>query len=78
MQKIESDNGRERKIHWGPRTLDLDIVLFDDKIISEENLIIPHSDMHNRRFVLEPLCEIAPYYTRPVYKKTVRELSENI
>ena len=78
LQKIESENGRERKVHWGPRTLDLDIVFFDDKIIREENLIIPHCDMHNRKFVLEPLCEIAPYYIHPVYKKTVRELSEYI
>lgn len=78
LQKIELDNNRERKIHWGPRTLDLDIIFFDSIVMSEENLTIPHSDMHNRRFVLEPLCEIAPYVFHPIYKKTVRELLENI
>ncbi len=74
--EIEQEAGRERKVHWGPRTLDLDILLYDDEMISisEPSLEIPHSDMTNRMFVLEPLNEIAPFAVHPVYRKTVREL----
>lgn len=76
LQKIESDNGRVRTIHWGPRTLDLDIVFFDDEIIYSDNLIVPHPDMQNRRFVLEPLCEIAPFFVHPVLKKSISDLKK--
>ena len=70
LHKIEQDAGRERKIHWGPRTLDLDIIFYDDLILDEEDLCIPHIDMQNRDFVLKPLNEITPYkrcllYTSP-------------
>lgn len=74
LHSIEKERGRERLVHWGPRTLDLDIVFYGDECIYNDNLVIPHPDMANRRFVLEPICEIAPYYIHPVKKKTVAEL----
>jgi len=74
IHNIEDKAERRRTIKWGPRTLDLDIILFDDLIISDGVLTIPHAEMHNRLFVLEPLNEIAPYVVHPVYKCTVAEL----
>lgn len=60
-QRIERQQGRERKAErWGPRTLDIDIMLFGDKIISTERLTVPHYDMKNRGFMLWPLFEVAP------------------
>lgn len=73
LHRIEQDAGRVRKVHWGPRTLDLDIIFYDDLVLQSEELCIPHVDMHNRRFVLEPLCEIAPYMRHPVYGWTMME-----
>lgn len=78
MHRIEKQAGRERIIHWGPRTLDLDIIFFDDLIMEREDLCIPHVEMHKRKFVLEPLNEIAPYKRHPVYGKTVREMLEEV
>lgn len=78
LNRIEKEAGRERIIHWGPRTLDLDILLYDDIVLEEDNLCIPHVEMHKRSFVLEPLAEIAPYKRHPVYGKTVREMLEEI
>ncbi len=74
LQQIENKNGRVRTIHWGPRTLDLDILLYDNSVICEDNLVIPHPDMQNRDFVLEPLLEIAPNVVHPVIHKSVSEL----
>lgn len=71
---IEQNAGRERIIHWGPRTLDLDILLYDDLCVDEENLTIPHVEMHLRSFVLEPLAEIAPWLRHPIYQKTVSQM----
>lgn len=76
LHVIEQAAHRERLIHWGPRTLDLDILLYDDEILETEYLIIPHVEMHKREFVLKPLSEIAPYKRHPVYQKTVTELLE--
>lgn len=78
LKRIEKEAGRERIIHWGPRTLDLDILLYDDIVLEEDDLCIPHVEMHKRSFVLEPLAEIAPYKRHPVYGKTVREMLEEI
>ena len=58
LLKIERDAGRVRDVRWGPRTLDLDLLLYDDQIIDAPDLKVPHPRMHERRFVLEPLCEL--------------------
>lgn len=74
LHEIEQDANRTREIHWGPRTLDMDIIFYDDEIISQPDLIVPHVDMANRDFVLKPLAQIAPYKRHPVLKKTVLEM----
>ena len=73
-QGIEQRHGRERKIHWGPRTLDIDIVFYDDLTYGDSDLQIPHIDMQNRYFVLKPLSEIDPGYRHPVLNRTVMQL----
>jgi len=60
MQDIENQQGRIRKEHWGPRTLDLDILMFGEEIIKDDKLTIPHAEIENRSFVLAPLTEIDP------------------
>ena len=65
LQGIEEGMGRRRTLRWGPRIIDLDILLFGDIIIDEEGLIIPHPRLHQRLFVLEPLCEINPDCIHP-------------
>lgn len=74
LHEIEAQAGRERKVHWGPRTLDLDILFYDKLVYESDNLIIPHVDMENRYFVLKPLSEIAPNYRHPILQKTVTQL----
>lgn len=74
IHKIEQKAHRERIVRWGPRTLDLDILLYDDRIVETEELIIPHIEMHMRDFVLKPLSEIAPNKRHPIYKKTVSQM----
>ena len=76
--EIEQEMGRVRFQKKGPRTLDIDILLFDEMILDTPDLTIPHPAMTRRRFVLEPLAEIAPYTTHPVLKKTTRELLEEL
>jgi 2-amino-4-hydroxy-6-hydroxymethyldihydropteridine diphosphokinase len=71
---IEEKMGRRRTRDKGPRTIDIDILLYGDRVIDEPGLKIPHPAMHERRFVLEPLAEIAPEAFHPVLRKTGREL----
>lgn len=74
--EIEQQLGRQRGQKNGPRTIDLDILLFGNSIIEDRGLTIPHPAMHERRFVLEPLAEIAPDAQHPVFKQTIRELHD--
>lgn len=76
LHQIEQEAKRERVVRWGPRTLDLDILLYDDLILDEEELHIPHIEMYKREFVLKPLCQIAPYVRHPVWNRTALELLE--
>lgn len=71
---IEAAANRERLVHWGPRTLDLDIIFYDKLIYEDESLIIPHVDMQNRYFVLKPMNEIAPNFRHPILGRTVAEM----
>ena len=72
--KIENMSGRKRIIRWGPRTLDIDILFYDKLILEDSSLTIPHIDLKNRDFVLEPMAEIAPGFVHPVYKKTINDM----
>ena len=74
LHKMEASAGRERLVHWGPRTLDLDILFYDHLVYHSENLVIPHGDLCNRVFVLEPMNEIDPYFIHPVCGKTIAQL----
>lgn len=74
LHKLEAEAGRERKLHWGPRTLDLDILLYGNAVINQKRLVIPHIDMCNRMFVLKPLCQIAPGMVHPIRRRTVYDL----
>jgi 2-amino-4-hydroxy-6-hydroxymethyldihydropteridine diphosphokinase len=74
LLEIERNLGRERIQKKGPRTIDIDILLADDLVVDSPTLTIPHPAMAQRRFVLEPLAEIAPDATHPVLKKTAQEL----
>lgn len=75
---IEQQMGRQRLQRKGPRTIDIDILLFGDTILDSPELTIPHPAMHQRRFVLQPLAEIAPEARHPVLKKTVQELLDGL
>jgi len=77
-QGIENKLGRVRTVRWGPRTIDLDILIYDGLVIDTVRLKVPHPLMHEREFVLAPLCEIAPDVMHPVLKKTVREMLAGI
>jgi len=73
-QKIERQLGRERRSAKGPRTIDIDILLFGDSVIDSPNLVVPHPRMAGRRFVLEPLAELAPELRHPVLGRSVKDL----
>jgi len=71
--------GRKRLVRWGSRTIDIDLIFYADDIIAiEDKLYIPHPEMQNRRFVLEPLAEIAADYIHPVLKKSIKELLQSL
>ncbi|HAG15077.1 MAG TPA: 2-amino-4-hydroxy-6-hydroxymethyldihydropteridine diphosphokinase [Bacteroidales bacterium] len=73
--KIETDLGRKREqMGYRSRAMDIDILFYDDKIVNEPDLQIPHPQLHKRRFTLEPLCEIMPDFIHPILKKNLHEL----
>jgi 2-amino-4-hydroxy-6-hydroxymethyldihydropteridine diphosphokinase len=75
LKSIECDAGRvDTPIRFGPRILDLDIILYDDLVKNSDDLIIPHPRMHNRRFVLQPICDINSEIVHPVFKKNMQYL----
>lgn len=75
LQIIEHQLGRERKEKWGPRTIDIDILLYDDLITSDDHLTLPHPGIQHRKFVLIPLSEIAGDFVHPLLNKSINELS---
>lgn len=68
---IEKEMGRKREEPWGPRVIDIDILFFDNRVVNEHNVVIPHPLLHERRFTLVPLHEIAPEMVHPVLKKKI-------
>ena len=78
LHQLEQEANRERIIHWGPRTLDLDILFYDQEIIDSPTLHIPHTDLQNRTFVLIPMNQIAPYLRHPVLNQTISQLLDSL
>lgn len=75
---VETEMGRVRKERWGPRVIDIDILLYEDEEMQTMSLTLPHPDFHNRRFVLELLCEVDPELKHPVLNKTMAKLLEEL
>jgi len=73
---LENTAGRSREVHWGPRTLDIDLLFFDDLVLDTPLLRLPHPRLHQRHFVLLPLVDLAPQQSHPQLQKTARELLE--
>src|SRR5262245_8775838 len=78
LLEIEREMGRQRRQRWEPRSIDLDLLLYGDQILSSQELIVPHPLMHERRFVLEPLAQIAPEVVHPTLQMTIAGLLEDL
>jgi 2-amino-4-hydroxy-6-hydroxymethyldihydropteridine diphosphokinase len=78
LKDIEQEMGKKVSYHWGPRIIDLDILLFNNLVLNEENLKIPHPLLHEREFVLRPLNEIAPEVIHPVFHMSIDKLTHNL
>ena len=74
LQHVEQSLGKRVEVRWGPRAIDIDLLFFNDEIIDEPDLKVPHPHLHQRRFVLVPLAEIAPLRVHPVLQQTAGEL----
>ncbi len=78
LHELEAAAGRERKIHWGPRTLDLDIIFYDKLVYEDDSLILPHVDMANRDFVLKPMAQLNSNLRHPILQKTMQQLLDEL
>jgi 2-amino-4-hydroxy-6-hydroxymethyldihydropteridine diphosphokinase len=78
LQTIENDMGRKREAKGGPRIIDLDLLFYGQNVIKEQNLTVPHPEIQKRRFVLEPLCEIASYFIHPSFGISIRGLKDRL
>ena len=79
LESIQRDAGRtENAVRFGPRVLDLDIILFDAMVVNTPRLVIPHPRMHERHFVLKPICDIDPDINHPVFHRTMQALLEDL
>ena len=78
LLKIELLLGRKREEKWGSRTMDIDILFYGNQIVNEHELTIPHPQLHNRRFTLEPLVELAPSLMHPALQKTLKQLKDEL
>jgi 2-amino-4-hydroxy-6-hydroxymethyldihydropteridine diphosphokinase len=78
LKGIEREMGRTEGTRWGPRIIDLDLLLYGQEVVAEEGLVVPHPEMHQRRFVLEPLCELASYVVHPAFGVSARGLLDRL
>jgi 2-amino-4-hydroxy-6-hydroxymethyldihydropteridine diphosphokinase len=78
LQNIEKDMGREREVKGGPRIIDLDLLFYGQEMIKDADLIVPHPEIQFRRFVLEPICEIASYHIHPAFGVSMRGLKNRL
>ncbi len=78
LMQIEARFGRERSVPNAPRTLDLDLLLYDDRCIDTEKLTVPHPRMHQRRFVMAPLAEVAPEVRHPILERTAAQIAQRL
>ncbi|WP_029523202.1 2-amino-4-hydroxy-6-hydroxymethyldihydropteridine diphosphokinase [Persephonella sp. KM09-Lau-8] len=78
IKQVEEQTGRIKRFRWGPREIDIDILFYGNLVLEKENLIIPHPRIHERDFVLKPLCDLEPEFIHPVLKKTIKELLNNL
>jgi len=78
LKKIEAEMGREQTHRWGPRIIDLDIILYGQEVVDEDDLVIPHPECHRRRFVLVPCCELASYAIHPRFGISLRGLLQRL
>ncbi|MBL7994573.1 2-amino-4-hydroxy-6-hydroxymethyldihydropteridine diphosphokinase [bacterium] len=78
LMRIEEDHGRRRDLKWGPRSIDIDIVFYDRMILNISGLVIPHAHYAERKFVMEPLCEIAPHWICPVRQVSIHEIHRHL
>ncbi len=79
IKSVQRAAGRKRdKIRFGPRVLDLDIIFFDDLVLDSDRLVVPHPRMHQRRFVLKPICDIDPTIIHPIFKKDMQSLLDGL
>ncbi|MGN1013999.1 MAG: 2-amino-4-hydroxy-6-hydroxymethyldihydropteridine diphosphokinase [Butyricicoccus sp.] len=78
LHEGEQQAGRKRLRHWGPRTLDLDILFYDDIVLWEDDLVLPHPEIAKRRFVLEPMVQLAPHFVHPLTRYTMTQMLERL